>query len=764
MRGKDMDGVEDYFKKGEFEALYRLVGKFLGGKGITTKVDGAPAIVMWSEFPGLPGPGVSFKTIIRQTQNGNPKTVLTSIQQIDEFAREKEYDDETIGKRIDAFKYALKFIAPNVKPGVMLWGDTLFTPSTKKMGKQSVTCTPNTLTYEFDVGAFPGIERAKFGICVHSVVDGDFNIKNVTDANKFISGTSNDVFVLAPDQTRPEMDDMKRFRVRLEEANDMAMEIKDGFTKNIGISIGKAMKGDGDIVSAILSDKRNSDVDKEYAQNVQDAFNAYVQLKEDILDNCSTPSIRTYLDGHPDAGEGYVIMNGGKALKMVSTNFTRSNVQHMRKQQINEGVDGNYLKIWSSSRDSNLFKYFIDKQLQFGLGGGSQYGFALYGVVEPPWSDDTAIGYSPAVREKLYGENIFEFRIPTSKVLFLMFDEYRKTKEGRNAKFKTFIKDQIRRFGLDFTEEEIKYISPESPDENTSTQAMRLFKLCSRKMYQNKNGTLKVPFGGFVYKGKMDGKTFVGWNPYLLEPSRMSNDNGKTWKKVDRGDKEVVDLMNDARTDNDDENEIFDGNKTPKKEQAYRLLMAYNSNDGFDKNGRELSMSEGIFYNIVIHDNGVIDAKYRFQRPITDNYIHYFRPSENQFIDKLLKLGFKFGVLDCGLKLGSETQDAWTYKNVPRKYLPQEVTGGLELIRQTIDKEINIPCSIGEDKLVLIKCEILKDVFDGYDVSLTDNEKKLNWTTPELKQELVDKYEWAKPELLLDARPEQKKKTRAKKK
>lgn len=47
---------------------------------------------------------------------------------------------------------------------------------------------------------------------------------------------------------------------------------------------------------------------------------------------------------------------------------------------------------------------------------------------------------------------------------------------------------------------------------------------------------------------------------------------------------------------------------------------------------------------------------------------------------------------------------------------------------------------------------------------MTDNEKKLNWTTPELKQELVDKYEWAKPELLLDAKPEQKKKTRAKKK
>ena len=108
--------------------------------------------------------------------------------------------------------------------------------------------------------------------------------------------------------------------------------------------------------------------------------------------------------------------------------------------------------------------------------------------------------------------------------------------------------------------------------------------------------------------------------------------------------------MNDARSDSDDENEIFDGNKTPDK---------------------ELSMSEGIFFNIVIHDNKTIDAKYRFNRPITDNYAHYFRPSTNQFIEKLMQLGFKFGTLDCGLKIGSETSEAWSYQNVPKKYLPQ---------------------------------------------------------------------------------------------
>ena len=65
---------------------------------------------------------------------------------------------------------------------------------------------------------------------------------------------------------------------------------------------------------------------------------------------------------------------------------------------------------------------------------------------------------------------------------------------------------------------------------------MRFFKLCSRKFYQNSNGTLKTPIAGFVYKGKMDGKTFVGWNPYAMQPVGMSADNGKTWKNVGKED------------------------------------------------------------------------------------------------------------------------------------------------------------------------------------------------------------------------------------
>lgn len=142
-------------------------------------------------------------------------------------------------------------------------------------------------------------------------------------------------------------------------------------------------------------------------------------------------------------------------MKLVSNeDFTKHNKEHMKKEsEIDESVEGDKLKIWSSSKDSNLFKYFIKKELEFGISGGSNYGFAVYGVLEPPFSADAKIGYSSAVRSKLYGENIFEFEIPCKEVFFLSFEEYKKTPQGKSAKFETFIKDQIDAFGIDLPED-----------------------------------------------------------------------------------------------------------------------------------------------------------------------------------------------------------------------------------------------------------------------------------------------------------------------
>lgn len=456
-----MDGVATYFKKGKFKELHVLMRKFLDGEDAVTKVDGFPAIVMWSDFPGLPSPGVSFKTIVKQAQRGNPKNVMASVDDIYRMAKEKNYDD-SMGRRIDAFKYALKHIAPNVKPGCMLWGDVLFTPYTKESFGSSVVCTPNTVTYEFDEASFPRVTIAEFGIYLHSLVDAGFKVISISDVDEaLLSHPSDKVFAIAPMDMSPNFGgDRERFLARLEEVNDMAMKIAPEFNEDIGKAIDKALRTGVDIADEIMSscEGMDDDIDGEYAESVQDVFLAYMQLKEDIVQQCKPP-VKTFTSGKPSIGEGYVIGDGhGNFLKLVPNEFTMANKEHMHnkvKTKVNESVDGDYLTVWTSSKDSNLFNLYIKKMLTFGNSGGSNYGFASYAVIEPPFSDKAEIGYSSEFRAKIYGDNIFEFRVPTSKVLFLLFDEYKKTRQGRNAKFRTFVRDQVKRMGLGFTDEEI---------------------------------------------------------------------------------------------------------------------------------------------------------------------------------------------------------------------------------------------------------------------------------------------------------------------
>ena len=282
-----MDGVATYFKKGKFKELHELMRKFLDGGSSVTKVDGSPAIVMWSDLPGLPCPGVSFKTIVKQAQRGNPKNVMSSMDDIDRMAKEKNYDDEIVGRRIDAFKYALKHLAPKVKPGCMLWGDVLFTPYTKESSGSSVVCTPNTLTYEFDESSFPGVTQAEFGIYLHSLVDGGFNVNSISDVDEaLLSHPSDKVFAIAPMDMQPKFGgDREVFLARLEEVNDMAIDIAPEFNEDIGKAIDKALRNGVDISDEIMSScgGMDDDNDGKYAESVQDAFLAYMQLKEDIV-------------------------------------------------------------------------------------------------------------------------------------------------------------------------------------------------------------------------------------------------------------------------------------------------------------------------------------------------------------------------------------------------------------------------------------------------------------------------------------------------
>ena len=110
-----------------------------------------------------------------------------------------------------------------------------------------------------------------------------------------------------------------------------------------------------DFIETIKADKKNKSLTDTQINDIVNCYLAFIQLKEDIVKNCKVNKIKTSLEGNDHDGEGYVITKNGNALKLVSTeDFTKHNIEHMNKKKIGESVEGDVLKIWSSSKDSNL--------------------------------------------------------------------------------------------------------------------------------------------------------------------------------------------------------------------------------------------------------------------------------------------------------------------------------------------------------------------------------------------------------------------------
>ena len=455
-------------------------------------------------------------------------------------------------------------------------------------------------------------------------------------------------------------------------------------------------------------------------------------------------------------------------MKIVSDYFTEKNKEHIHSlkesnllnQLLREGIentsDGLQMRAWSSSKTPDLFKYYFDRTVEYGLGGGSNYGFATYLVTEPPFSEEAEVGYSDEYRKKLYGENVFEFIIRPDRLFYFQFDEYQKLNPSAN--FDTYIKEQINKLQLPIDESDISRLTPDSPDSNTSSEAINLFKILSRTYYQGNKGNLLTPLDGFVYQGKNDGKVLVVWNSYALIPERVSHDCGKTWEETDKSSPEYKEYLELAKkgsyNDNEDErlNEIFCCNKTPEKEKIYRLLMKYNSNDGFDEKGIDLKMSDGIFYNIRLQDNKTIDAKFRYNLPYVDNNKHYFRLRYNQFIEQISEMGWKFGVIDCdGLKIGGDSGKDWVLKDVPKYYYPTRCTGGLKLVNHSAEqlKDISKILTDFETPVVVLRnCEIDDDTFKFFNTFevTTESESKPCYCTSEDVFSKSEEWGWNIPD------------------
>lgn len=399
-------------------------------------------------------------------------------------------------------------------------------------------------------------------------------------------------------------------------------------------------------------------------------------------------------------------------------------------------ADGKEVYVYSSSKDTDLFKYYFGRELAYGLNGGSAYGLATYAIMNDPFSGLADIGYSADARKNLYGENCFEFRIPSTKVFFFEYADYAKTEQGKGSTPADFIQRQADFFKLPLRPEQVEELNAGLSEDFSSNAAQAFYRFMCRIYYQDKRGALVTPCAGFVYKGKNDGRTYVGWDGYQLIPNRFTNDLGQTWNECNRNTPEYQEYLkqsNEERTAED----VFDGHKTPRKEAVYRLFGKFNSSDDNSN-----TFADGVFSDIVIHDDKTIDCKFRSNLPYIDQNKHYVRiTNSNRLIRSMNQLGYKFGVLDSGIKVGNEALELFsteTIQHINKEMWPDSCTKGIKIAGASISNDIlsEIPTEFGEKEMYAVTCQF-DDVPTGWKIK--GNPEKPCWAgSPEVFEQMKD--------------------------
>ena len=103
-----IESLIEYIAKGNSDKLYSAI-----------KVDGSPAVFIWSKYPGYPDNSIALKSFL-----SGPQTAMSTPEQIDE----KYGDRPTMSQML---KYALE-LAPHIPAGECWQGDCLFTKDSKK--------------------------------------------------------------------------------------------------------------------------------------------------------------------------------------------------------------------------------------------------------------------------------------------------------------------------------------------------------------------------------------------------------------------------------------------------------------------------------------------------------------------------------------------------------------------------------------------------------------------------------------------------------
>lgn len=190
---------EDLIMLGEggIEEFNDKIEKFMSGDSemnYTTKIDGSPALFVWSKFPGYPDNSICLKSFVANANN-----CMSSVEEI----------DSKYGNRPDMaekLKYGLE-IAKSIPENECWQGDCLFGANDKKVenirGKEYVTFHPNKIVYAFseENASFEKVVNSSFGIAFHTIYrpngDGGKSQSFRVDASR-LKNLPNDIFVLSP--------------------------------------------------------------------------------------------------------------------------------------------------------------------------------------------------------------------------------------------------------------------------------------------------------------------------------------------------------------------------------------------------------------------------------------------------------------------------------------------------------------------------------------------------------------------------------------
>lgn len=319
-----MDGFRSWFFKDE-SALYNFIQIALSNPP-SVKIDGKPALVVWSDFEGLEGPGVGFKSLIGQLQKGAPRDYFTNTQDLHDYIQSKGMDPSEGVRREESFRKALEQIAPLVEPGYMLWGDVLFYDSAEFA--PNCECEPNTIRYRFSPEVFD-CKGKDFGICIHTVLTENFVRESVLDANSYLTDKPAKTFLLSPVDIQCSVNQqlLDSARAAANKAHEFCrtFEIKDEVRKAIAYF---SKKGITDIQQIATRAK----VEPQVVQDTLDALAIYEVANDSIVDAYNTKGIQTFMNGLESSGEGLVYTDSsGQAIKFVKDEFTNTNKLHMMR-------------------------------------------------------------------------------------------------------------------------------------------------------------------------------------------------------------------------------------------------------------------------------------------------------------------------------------------------------------------------------------------------------------------------------------------------